>query len=266
MTRRLVDRNSSVPYYEQLREIITSGIDDGDWPPGKLIPSEAELISTYQISRTVIRKALDLLSAEGRVRRIRGKGTLVMEASVWDVSPELSGPYQALAGSYRVHTVIENRVVETDDRLRARLGVKTETPILHVVVVSDRLDRSGTAATLSSFDIAGDASAALDRLLQRGETPRFRLGGPPIPVQLSTQFGVRLSHSPTTLSVNICNKSESALLGFVPGSGVFCFEWVSHDSSGRAVITGRSLTGDEPHLRFIVRHDPGPDSRSVDPT
>jgi DNA-binding GntR family transcriptional regulator len=223
--------------------------------PGELIPSEAELILTYRISRTVIRKALDELSAEGRVRRIRGKGTLVTERSVGDVSPELSGPYQALAGTYQVQRVIDNRIVEPDDRLRAKLGIKDATQILHVVVVSDRSDRSGRVATLSSFDVAADASPALRRHTRRGETPQFQLGGPPIPVQLAAQFGVSLSHSPTTLGVNICSEMESGYLAVVPGSAVFCFEWVSHDTSGRAVISGRSLTGDEAHLRFTVRHD-----------
>lgn len=49
-------------------------IDDGLWQPGILLPSEAVLTLTYRISRTVIRQALDLLSGQRRMKRIKGKG------------------------------------------------------------------------------------------------------------------------------------------------------------------------------------------------
>ena len=141
-----IHRSSSVPYYAQLRAIILAAIDDGDWRVGELIPSEAELTSTFGISRTVIRKALDLLTIEGRIRRIKGKGTVVVEPSLWDTSPELTGPYGALAESYRIQAVIENRL----------LGEPT-LPNLCVLVISERASRPGVAATLSRFDVAGDA-------------------------------------------------------------------------------------------------------------
>jgi GntR family transcriptional regulator len=256
MTRRRIAWDSSVPYYAQLRDIIAAAIDEGRWLPGELIPSEAELTATYQVSRTVIRKALDLLTGEDRVRRIKGKGTLVLERFLWTTSPELSGPYDALAATYRIQTVIENRLIEDDGHSRERLALDRSVPILRVTVISERSDQPGVAATLSSFNVAGNSSPALAQLIQDGKTPTFRLGGPPIPVQLATQFGLRLSHSPTTLSATTCSEAEAAHLGVDPSLCVFCFEWVTHDMSQRVVITGRSLAANRPRLRFIVRHTP----------
>src|SRR5436189_959169 len=74
---RPIDRSSPVPYYYQLQEILKEEIEQGRWATGDLIPSEAELASMFGVSRTVIRKALDVLEADGQVYRVKGKGTLV---------------------------------------------------------------------------------------------------------------------------------------------------------------------------------------------
>src|SRR4030088_541729 len=115
MTTRRIVRTSPVPYYAQLMEIIAEAIDEGRWRPGDLIPSEAELTAKYKISRTVIRKALDLLGNQGRIKRIKGKGTVVVEPLLWYGSPELIGPYDALAASYTLQAVVENRLYHGDD-------------------------------------------------------------------------------------------------------------------------------------------------------
>ena len=254
MTQRRIDRGSSVPFYEQLAAIIVEAVDEGRWRPGDLIPSEAELTSTYQISRTVIRNALALLGNQGRIRRIKGKGTRVLEPILWDGSPELAGPYEALVASYRLLTVVENRLIPGAHTSRAKLGIDNSVPILQVVAVSERSDRPGVAATLSRFDVAGDATPALARLAQDGKTPRFRLGGPAVPAQLATEYGLQLSDSPTTLSIGRCTAAEAALLKVSKAATPFCYDWVTYDVGGRIVISGRSLSANNPLLRFVVRH------------
>src|SRR5262245_34502139 len=79
---RELDPTSPVPLYYQLQEILKEGIEAGRWAPGTTIPSEAQLASMFGISRTVIRKALDILEGDAQVVRIKGKGTVVTEAKV----------------------------------------------------------------------------------------------------------------------------------------------------------------------------------------
>ena len=255
MNERRIVRDSSIPYYAQLAELIVAGIDEGRWRPGDLIPSEAELTTTYRISRTVIRNALDMLSNEGRVRRIKGKGTLVVAPKLWYGSPELAGPYDALNASYRLQTVVDNRLLVGSDELREKLTIGPSVPILHIVVLSERSDRPGIAATLSTFDVASDASPTLLQLAQDGKTPQFMLGGASVPVQLAAEFGLQLSNSPTTLSITRCTGSEAAALHVSKTAPVFGFEWVTYDMSGRLIVCGHSLSADNPRLRFVVRHN-----------
>ncbi|MGZ3667723.1 MAG: GntR family transcriptional regulator, partial [Ktedonobacterales bacterium] len=58
-------RNSPVPRYHQLKEILRERIRSGEWKPGDLIPSERELSETYRISRMTARQAITDLVNEG---------------------------------------------------------------------------------------------------------------------------------------------------------------------------------------------------------
>lgn len=65
------------PLYQQIKVLITQGLQSGEWKPGELIPSEVELAGRYKVSQGTVRKAIDELSAENLVVRRQGKGTFV---------------------------------------------------------------------------------------------------------------------------------------------------------------------------------------------
>ncbi|MBN8825781.1 MULTISPECIES: GntR family transcriptional regulator [unclassified Spirosoma] len=61
-----------------LSESIIDKIKRGELQPGDQIPSENELIKTYHISNTTARKTLLEIESKGWARRIKGKGTYVL--------------------------------------------------------------------------------------------------------------------------------------------------------------------------------------------
>lgn len=61
-----------------LSENIIERIKKGELQPGDQIPSENELIKTHNISNTTARKALLEIESKGWARRIKGKGTYVL--------------------------------------------------------------------------------------------------------------------------------------------------------------------------------------------
>lgn len=61
-----------------LSESIIEKIKRGELQPGDQIPSENELIKTYNISNTTARKTLLEVESKGWARRIKGKGTFVL--------------------------------------------------------------------------------------------------------------------------------------------------------------------------------------------
>jgi len=76
-----IDKNSPVPYYYQLEQLLREKIENADWKPGDVLPSEAELCSTFGISRTVVRQALNKLCQDGVVYKEKGRGTFVAKQS-----------------------------------------------------------------------------------------------------------------------------------------------------------------------------------------
>lgn len=65
------------PYYLQLREVIRTKIEEGEYLPGTAIPSENELSTIYGLNRQTVREAIKLLAKEGLLRRVAGKGVYV---------------------------------------------------------------------------------------------------------------------------------------------------------------------------------------------
>lgn len=69
---------ANVPIYLQLREVIRSKIEDGEYMPGTAIPSENSFAETYGINRLTVRNAVDALVSEGLLKRVQGKGVFVL--------------------------------------------------------------------------------------------------------------------------------------------------------------------------------------------
>jgi GntR family transcriptional regulator len=72
-----VDREAPEPLWMQLCSALSSGISDGGFREDEALPSEAELINKFGVSRTVVRQALAQLVGDGLVYKIRAKGTFV---------------------------------------------------------------------------------------------------------------------------------------------------------------------------------------------
>ncbi len=60
--------------YQELRDRI----QDGTYAFQQLIPSEAHLTNEFQCSRNTVRRAIELLSSEGLVQSVHGKGVVVI--------------------------------------------------------------------------------------------------------------------------------------------------------------------------------------------
>lgn len=74
-----IDRDDPTPMYRQLEQIVRTEIARGSYRPGDLLPTEYELCTRYDVSRSVVRQALGNLAHDGIVRTERGRGTFVAE-------------------------------------------------------------------------------------------------------------------------------------------------------------------------------------------
>ncbi|MFI9757744.1 GntR family transcriptional regulator [Streptomyces sp. NPDC051963] len=63
--------------YQQVAAAIREAILSGEFTPDSLLPSEAQLMARYQVSRPTVRNAIAALRAEGLIDVRHGKGSFV---------------------------------------------------------------------------------------------------------------------------------------------------------------------------------------------
>jgi len=85
-----LERNSPLPLYHQLFELLLGQIVGGQIKPHEAIPTELELSEMYGVSRITVRRALDELERRGYIQRERGRGTFVSPAHVQRAAAKLT--------------------------------------------------------------------------------------------------------------------------------------------------------------------------------
>jgi GntR family transcriptional regulator len=120
-----------------LKEVLTEGIQQGDWGPGDLIPSEAELGKSFGVSRTVVRQALNEMTYDGLVVRQKGKGTFVTQPKISSRSlvQSLEGFYGEMAerGVPVLTQVLEQTLEPADPDVAANLELEAMAPVVKLV-------------------------------------------------------------------------------------------------------------------------------------
>ena len=69
----------NIPKYKLIYLEIVKLIADNKWPVGSFMKSEKELIDLFNVSRLTIRNVLSILENEFRIKRSRGKKTLILD-------------------------------------------------------------------------------------------------------------------------------------------------------------------------------------------
>ncbi|MFM7568685.1 MAG: GntR family transcriptional regulator, partial [Betaproteobacteria bacterium] len=63
------------PAFARVKRYLKAGLAEQRWPPGSRLPSEAELVAQFGISRMTAGRALKELQAEGLIDRVQGLGS-----------------------------------------------------------------------------------------------------------------------------------------------------------------------------------------------
>ncbi len=78
------DKGSKEPIYQQIVDYISKKISNGDWAIGYYLPSERILANKFEVNRSTISAALDILKSYGLIDGKGGKGT-VIASNTWSL-------------------------------------------------------------------------------------------------------------------------------------------------------------------------------------
>lgn len=129
----MIDREADRALHRQLADLLREQIKSGDLPPGAQLPAEDYLAQTYGLSRTAIRRAIELLLNEGLVSKSKGRRTRVREERQREV-------VQLHAGDS-----VDTRMPTEDERREMRLPVGE--PVFVVRRAAGSVELFGGAST-----------------------------------------------------------------------------------------------------------------------
>ena len=131
------DTRRAVAPYARVKQFLKEELAQGRWLPGALMPSDAELVARFGVSRMTVTRALRELQAEGLVERVQGVGTFA--AHLHRVSSTLTIRdlhEEIVARGHRhdaeVHVKREERAAP---ELAAQLGLAAGAPVFHTLIV-----------------------------------------------------------------------------------------------------------------------------------
>lgn len=127
-----LEKQSPIPLYYQVEEFLRKWISE-NMKPGDMLPSEEELCEKFQVSRTVIRQALNILVNKGIIERQRGKGTVVSRPKINEyLVSKLTGFYEDMQsqGLKPVTKVLRQELVKADEMLGYYLNLDPEEEVI----------------------------------------------------------------------------------------------------------------------------------------
>ena len=89
-----LDQTSAMPLHIQLKDIIEKQVVEGVF--SNQIPSERDFMEEYNISRSTVREAINLLVREGILEKRHGKGTFVSLKPIHDWLGKLSSTTETI--------------------------------------------------------------------------------------------------------------------------------------------------------------------------
>ena len=125
------------PLYARVKEHIRGQIVTGLWTPGTRVPSENELVDSFNVSRMTANRALKELTDEGFLHRIPGVGTFVKEmapATNRLELPNIADEVEARGGSYDSSLIIREKIISST-ALGSEFEWEKPGPLYHLVLV-----------------------------------------------------------------------------------------------------------------------------------
>jgi GntR family transcriptional regulator len=247
-----IEAASDLPKHAQLRTILLALMDD-ELAVGQSIPSERELAQRFDLSRMTVRQAVDTLVAEGRLRRVPGRGTFVARPKIL-MPLRLASFSEDMRARGRSPGAVDlgHRVEPAPDDVAAALALPPGSP---VCVVARLRTADGAPMAVERAHLPADVVPGLaDRTL--ADRSLYAV--------LADTYGLVLDAGEQTIEAGLADEADASLLGLTPGDPVLLQQRTS-SAAGRPVEhTVSTYRGDRYRLR-VTLDVPAPDAPPAAP-
>lgn len=123
--------------YAQVKQFLKAELARGRWPPGALMPSEADLVAQFEVSRMTVNRALRELMSEGLIERVQGVGTFAAQLQRVSSTLTIRNLHdEILVRGHRHHAELHVlRQEPAPEGLAQQLSLTKGAPVFHSVIV-----------------------------------------------------------------------------------------------------------------------------------
>jgi GntR family histidine utilization transcriptional repressor len=129
--------SAPVAPYLRVKQYLKAQLAQGRWPPGALMPSEAELVAQFSVSRMTVNRALRELQGEGLVERLQGVGTFAAQLARVSSTLTIRDLHEEIeARGHRHHAQVHlAREEQATTALAAQLALEDGGAVFHTLIV-----------------------------------------------------------------------------------------------------------------------------------
>jgi GntR family histidine utilization transcriptional repressor len=123
--------------YSKVKAYLKEGLASGQWVPGDQMPSEAELVQRFEVSRMTVGRAIRELQAEGLVTRVQGVGTFAAHLSRVSSTLTIRDLHEEILARGHTHqvTVVFAKKEKAKADLATQLGVEAGSTVFHSLIL-----------------------------------------------------------------------------------------------------------------------------------
>ncbi|CAN5822923.1 GntR family transcriptional regulator [soil metagenome] len=253
-----LDERNSRPLYRQVADELRVQIQQRQLSPGRQLPTEANLMDRYGVSRNTVRLALGVLRTEGLVITGQGRGSFVTDIATGG-EPHSMPVFQAVmthdgSDALGVELVDCPEPGQVDVRVSThpappvvadRLGLEAGAQVVarHRLLFRDAAPSHATDSFMPAVMVA-DTALGRSEPLQMGVARLLAEIGHPV-VRTNDEIGVRMP-----------SPAEAQELQIATGVPVLTVQRTAFDDGGEPVLTVTALLpGDRHVLRYGVAVD-----------
>lgn len=129
-----IDKKSEVPLYQQLAHNIKRAIDNQEWKENQKIPGENQFCKLYDLSRTTVRLALEILEKDGYIYKLRGKGSYVSTPKIYQNRSSFSKFYDDMRnlGKVPVSKILSLKVKKANNHVKEKMQLREDGLICQI--------------------------------------------------------------------------------------------------------------------------------------
>ncbi|MGC8716568.1 MAG: GntR family transcriptional regulator [bacterium] len=242
------NKNSPVPLYSQLRDILYLKIKNGEWRIGEQIPSEDELCAQYNVSKTTVRQAIGILTREGLLRREQGRGTFVAEPKIEQGPLRLTSFTDEMRsrGLTPSSVVIEKCVIKSPPEVTEALELGKEDKV--ILLKRLRLANEEPMGVQSAYIPYELCPGLLDEKIDLSKSLYELLEG---------EFGISLDWAKEYHQVISIEEPEASMLRVPPHSPCWLSVRTTYDGSGRPIEFVKSIMRGDKYIiaLYLVKRE-----------